>query len=66
KMIRLSCLVIEALDVDAFRVDKATQITTFGLGRWADGVRQCAKAVGKTNFFLPGEITAAVDLGAIY
>lgn len=52
-----SCLAIEMLDFDGFRFDKATQITVDAQGNFSNAMRQCANALGKTNFFLPGEIT---------
>ncbi|KAK5655969.1 hypothetical protein OQA88_5107 [Cercophora sp. LCS_1] len=61
-----SCLTIKMLDIDGFRFDKATQITVDALSEHNDAVRQCAKGVGKDNFFLPGEITGGNTYGAIY
>lgn len=39
KLENLGCLLIDALDVDGFRLDKATQMTAPFLGDWADAMR---------------------------
>ena len=57
KMIQFSCLALKALDFDAIRVDKATQVTLDALSKRAAGVRTCTAAVRKNNFFITGEIT---------
>lgn len=54
------------LDIDGFRIDKATQITVDALGEFSHSVRQCAHSVGKENFFLPGEVTGGNTFGSIY
>ena len=61
-----ACITIAILDIDGFRIDKATQITPDMLGYWSDSVRQCARKFGKENFFIPGEITGGDTFGAIY
>ncbi|KAK2735779.1 Cell wall alpha-1,3-glucan synthase ags1 [Myotisia sp. PD_48] len=66
KLIRHSCLMITQLDIDGFRYDKATQATVDALGDMSSAYRECARSVGKNNFFLPGEITGGDTLGAIY
>jgi alpha-1,3-glucan synthase len=67
KLVALSCLVISSLDIDGFRIDKATQITlNFVAMEWAPEIRQCARDLGKNNFFVPGEITARLDFGGLY
>jgi alpha-1,3-glucan synthase len=66
KIKHFSCLTIQALDIDGFRIDKALTITSDAQAEWSAYVRQCAKDVGKTNFFLPGEIVGANTLAAIY
>jgi alpha-1,3-glucan synthase len=67
KLVNFACLVISMLDVDGFRIDKATQVTLDYVAQiWAPQVRDCARKLGKNNFFLPGEITAKIDLGAAY
>ena len=61
-----SCLAITALDIDAIRVDKATQVTVDALASWASATRACAAKVGKTNFFIPGEVTGGNTFGSLY
>ncbi|KAH8886391.1 putative cell wall alpha-1, 3-glucan synthase [Thozetella sp. PMI_491] len=61
-----SCLTVTLLDIDGFRFDKATQITVDALGAHSAAVRECAAALGKKNFFLPGEITGGNTYGSIY
>ena len=61
-----SCITIKMLDIDGFRIDKALTITSDAQADWSDYIRQCARGVGKTNFFIPGEIVAGNTLGAIY
>jgi alpha-1,3-glucan synthase len=67
KLVKFTCLAIQGLDIDGIRVDKATQMTSdFVANVLSPGVRECARALGKTNFFFPGEITSGVDYGAIF
>jgi alpha-1,3-glucan synthase len=66
KIETFSCLTIAMLDIDGFRYDKATQVTTDALGDYAETVRQCARKLGKENFFMPGEITGSNSFGSIY
>lgn len=54
------------LDFDGYRFDKATQVTVDAQGEFADHIRQCAAEVGKTNFFMPGEITGGNTFASIY
>jgi alpha-1,3-glucan synthase len=61
-----SCLAIQALDIDGIRLDKATQVTVDALATWVTGAKECAKAVGKNNFFVPGEVTGGDTFGALY
>ncbi|CAN8104906.1 unnamed protein product [Discula destructiva] len=61
-----SCLAIQQLDIDGFRYDKATQVTVDAEGKFSANMRKCARAVGKNNFFLPGEITGGNGFGALY
>ncbi|KIY43381.1 glycoside hydrolase family 13 and glycosyltransferase family 5 protein [Fistulina hepatica ATCC 64428] len=61
-----SCMVIKALDIDAIRIDKATQVTVDALAEWASSTRACASALGKTNFFIPGEVTGGDRFGSLY
>ncbi|KAJ5951190.1 Glycosyl transferase family 1 [Penicillium vulpinum] len=66
RLIRHSCLVIQVLDIDGFRYDKGTQATVDALGDMSAAYRECARAVGKENFFITGEITGGNDFGSIY
>ncbi|KAG0152207.1 hypothetical protein CROQUDRAFT_85940 [Cronartium quercuum f. sp. fusiforme G11] len=66
KLERLACMTIQALDPDSFRIDKATQQTVDFVGKWGSAVKNCARAVGKRNFFIPGEITGGNTFGALY
>jgi glycosidase len=61
-----SCLAIKALDIDAIRIDKATQVTVDALASWATHTRACAAKLGKTNFFIPGEVTGGDTFGSLY
>lgn len=61
-----SCLAIQALDIDAIRIDKATQVTVDGMAEWTTSTKACAHAVNKTNFFIPGEVTGGDTFGALY
>ncbi|KAG6856082.1 hypothetical protein H0H87_007521 [Tephrocybe sp. NHM501043] len=63
KLIHFSCMAIEALDFDAIRVDKATQMTVDGLASWSSGTRRCASGLGKTNFLITGEVTGGDAFG---
>ncbi|TVY93725.1 Cell wall alpha-1,3-glucan synthase [Lachnellula willkommii] len=66
KISHFTCLVILMLDIDGFRLDKATQITVDALGDFSESLRECARSVGKENFFIPGEITGGNTFGSIY
>lgn len=66
KLTTFSCMVIQALDIDAIRIDKATQVTVDALATWASTTRQCAYDLGKTNFYIPGEVTGGDTFGSIY
>ncbi|CAG7922354.1 unnamed protein product [Penicillium olsonii] len=66
RIIRHSCMIITSLDIDGFRYDKATQATVDALGDISGAYRDCARSVGKENFFLPGEITSGNTLGSIF
>lgn len=61
-----SCLTIQMLDIDGFRYDKATQVTLDAEAEFSSNMRECARAVGKDNFFIPGEITGGNTFGAMY
>ncbi|KAL8672680.1 MAG: hypothetical protein Q9168_002864 [Polycauliona sp. 1 TL-2023] len=63
---RHSCIMIAQLDIDGFRFDKATQVTVDAQGNFGNYMRECARKLGKDNFFMPGEITGGNTLGSIY
>jgi alpha-1,3-glucan synthase len=60
------CLIIKALDIDAIRIDKATQVTLDALADWATSTRSCAKKLGKSNFLITGEVTGGDTFGSLY
>lgn len=66
KIMHFSCMWIQALDVDGFRMDKAMQITVDSLGTFSNRMRECAREVGKDNFFISGEIVNGNADGSIY
>ncbi|KAJ5320006.1 hypothetical protein PENANT_c051G03218 [Penicillium antarcticum] len=66
RLIRHSCMIIASFDIDGFRYDKATQATVDALGDISGAYRDCARRVGKHNFFLPGEVTSGNTLGSIF
>ncbi|KZT26358.1 glycosyltransferase family 5 protein [Neolentinus lepideus HHB14362 ss-1] len=66
KLQTFSCLTITALDIDAIRVDKSTQVTVDALAEWASSTRACAANLGKKNFFITGEVTGGDTFGALY
>ncbi|KAG8962311.1 Cell wall alpha-1,3-glucan synthase ags1 [Tulasnella sp. 419] len=61
-----SCLAIKALDFDGIRIDKATQVTVQALSDWTTNTHKCAAEVGKTNFFISGEVTGGDRFGSLY
>ncbi|EIN07319.1 modular protein with glycoside hydrolase family 13 and glycosyltransferase family 5 domains [Punctularia strigosozonata HHB-11173 SS5] len=61
-----ACLAISALDLDAIRVDKSTQMTVDGLADWGASTRKCAADLGKKNFLITGEVTGGDTFGALY
>ena len=66
KLEHLSCMLIQGLDVDGFRVDKAMQVTIDAQGSFSHAMRECARQVGKDNFFIPGEVVNGNANGAVY
>lgn len=66
KLKLFSCLTIRVLDIDGFRIDKALTVTIDAQAEWSSHMRECANSVGKTNFFIPGEIVSGNTLGALY
>ncbi|KAG6866947.1 hypothetical protein C0991_003863 [Blastosporella zonata] len=66
KLTHFSCMAITALDFDAIRVDKSTQVTVDALASWSNSTRQCAYQLGKKNFLITGEVTGGDTFGALY
>ncbi|KAF9053716.1 modular protein with glycoside hydrolase family 13 and glycosyltransferase family 5 domains [Hymenopellis radicata] len=61
-----ACMAITALDFDAIRIDKSTQVTVAALAEWTSSARQCAYKLGKENFFISGEVTGGNTFGSLY
>ncbi|KAK3321955.1 alpha-1,3-glucan synthase Ags2 [Apodospora peruviana] len=66
KLEHFSCMTIKMLDIDGFRYDKAIQVTADASGNFSAALRNCARSVGKKNFFIPGEITGGNTIGSVY
>lgn len=66
KINHFSCMVVQGLDIDGFRIDKAMQVTVDSQGNFSSYMRDCASKVGKNNFFIPGEIVNGNQDGAVY
>ena len=66
KIEHFSCLAIMMLDIDGYRIDKATQVTVDALGDFSQAMRQCARNVGKENFFITGEISGGNTYGSVF
>ena len=61
-----ACMAIQALDIDAIRIDKSTQVTVDALSEWAAAARKCATSFGKKNFYITGEVTGGDTFGSLY
>lgn len=61
-----SCLTIQMLDIDGYRIDKALTITIDAQAEWSQAMRECAADLGKNNFFIPGEVVGGNTLAAVY
>ena len=66
KLTNFACMFIRALDIDAIRIDKSTQVTLDALSKWTTAARACAASVGKTNFLITGEVTGGNTFGSLY
>lgn len=66
KINHFSCMLIQGLDIDGFRMDKGMQITVDNQAKFSHFQRRCAAAVGKKNFFITGEIVNGNADGAVY
>ncbi|VDB82993.1 unnamed protein product [Peniophora sp. CBMAI 1063] len=61
-----ACMTIQALDIDAIRIDKSIQVTVDALAEWATSARSCAGKLGKKNFLITGEVTGGDSTGSLY
>ncbi|PSK36035.1 Cell wall alpha-1,3-glucan synthase ags1 [Elsinoe australis] len=66
KLQHFYCMLVTGLDVDGFRIDKALQVTVDGQVEFNRGLRQCARRLGKNNFFIPGEMVNGNSNVAVY
>ncbi|KAL0256772.1 Cell wall alpha-1,3-glucan synthase ags1 [Diplodia seriata] len=66
KLKLFSCIAINMLDFDGFRIDKQLTITLEAQAEWSQSIRECAAKVGKKNFLISGEIVSDNTLGSIY
>ena len=66
KIEQFSCLAIMMLDIDGYRIDKATQVTVDAFGDFSQAMRECAANVGKDNFFITGEISGGNTYGSVF
>ena len=60
KLKLFSCMQIQMLDIDGFRMDKAVQTPLDSLAEWSRHQKQCAHALGKDNFMIVGEEVSEV------
>ena len=66
KIEHFACLTMGMLDLDGYRMDKGLMLTLDAVGNWSSSMRTCAKALGKDNFYISGEIVAGNAFGANY
>ncbi|KAE9411209.1 modular protein with glycoside hydrolase family 13 and glycosyltransferase family 5 domains [Gymnopus androsaceus JB14] len=66
RLTTFSCMVITALDIDALRIDKSLQVTLNALAEWSNVTRECARKLGKDNFYIAGEVTDGDTFGSLY
>ncbi|KAK3069316.1 hypothetical protein LTR53_012437 [Teratosphaeriaceae sp. CCFEE 6253] len=66
KISHFSYMVVQGLDIDGWRMDKAMQITVDAQANFSRAQRQCAAEVGKNNFLMVGEIVNGNTDGAVY
>lgn len=62
----MSCIQIQMLDLDGFRMDKAVQTTLDAMADFSSYQRECARRLGKDNFLMVGEVVADPKLAATY
>lgn len=66
KVMHFSCMEIKMLDIDGYRVDKALQTPANELAEWATYQRECARSVGKDNFFITGEVVGELKFSSVF
>lgn len=62
----MSCMQISMLDIDGFRMDKGLQTPVDAQANFANYQRECARAHGKENFLIVGEVVGEIPLAAVY
>ncbi|KAK5936986.1 hypothetical protein PMZ80_010735 [Knufia obscura] len=62
----MSCIQIQMLDLDGFRMDKGVQTTLDAMADFSTYQRECARRVGKDNFLMVGEVVSDPKLAATY
>lgn len=62
----MSCMQIQMLDIDGFRMDKGVQTTLDAMADFSTYQRECARRLGKENFLMVGEVVADPKLAANY
>ena len=62
----MSCIQVQMLDLDGFRMDKGVQTTLDAMAEFSTYQRQCAQRLGKDNFLMVGEVVADPKLAANY
>ena len=65
KLQNFACMAITALDIDAIRIDKSTQVTVDALANCPASTGACAAALGKKNLYITGEV-AGGNFGSLY
>lgn len=66
KIEHFACITLGMLDLDGYRMDKGLMLTLDAVGNWSSAMRTCAKALGKENFYISGEVVAGNAFGADY
>ena len=66
KLVHFSCLQIQMLDIDGFRIDKALQTPVEVHADFTYRQKQCARALGKDNFLVVGEVVGDASYSAIF
>ena len=64
KLNHFSCMQIQMLDIDGFRMDKALQTTLDAHAEFSNYQKQCARNLGKDNFMIVGEAVGEVCSGS--